>query len=382
MRTHSIVTAALLLTAAAPQVKAQSASAGTLRPSIAPRAGGSYSYSFSDDDSPRAVLGVSTSTSGSKRDTLGLLISTVAAGGPAEKAGIEEGNRISAINGVSLKVSAEDVEDWESSGVASRRFTRELGKAKVGDEVELKVYGGGQTRTVRVKLADSDSLYPNERRAYRIPKPEDRPALGVNLGSTGSKRDTIGVLVIGVTDDGPAAKAGIEEGSRIASINGVNLKLSKDDIDDNSMSSNKVNRLQREIAKLKPNDEVDLRVYAAGQYRNVKVKLGNQKELSKGRGGMVFISGGEGGMLMPTMSPVPPMAERQMRQEMERAMTGVRMQLRSMQGGELSPTKRTIVIPRTYNQQDDEQSLEEAARVRQEKVKVKGKSALTVSRSA
>ena len=381
MRTYSIVTAAMFLTASAPKVQAQSGSIGILRPSVAPRAG-TYSYSIGDD-APRAVLGVTTGTSGSKRDTLGLLVSVVAPGGPAEKAGIEEGNRISAINGVSLKVAAEDVEDWESSGVASRRFTRELGKAKPGDEVELKVYAGGQSRSVRVKLADSDSLYPNERRAFRMPKPEDRPALGVNLGSTGSKRDTLGVLVLGVTDDGPAAKAGIEEGSRIASINGVNLRQGKDDIDDNVMSSNKVNRLQREIAKLKPNDEVELRVYAGGQFRNVKVKLGNQKDLSKGRGGMVFMSGEGGGMMMPSMPAIPPMAEQQMRLELERAMSGVRMQAREMEG--MAPAmKRMLALPRTNNrQQEDEQLDEETARVRQvEKVKAKAKTALTVSRSA
>ena len=47
------------------------------------------------------MLGVSTSTAG-ERDTLGLFVSAVTPGGPAEKAGIEEGHRIAAINGVSL----------------------------------------------------------------------------------------------------------------------------------------------------------------------------------------------------------------------------------------------------------------------------------------
>ena len=42
----------------------------------------------SDDE--RAVIGVSTSSSG-ERDTLGLLITAVTEGGPAEKAGLEEG---------------------------------------------------------------------------------------------------------------------------------------------------------------------------------------------------------------------------------------------------------------------------------------------------
>ena len=81
-----------------------------------------YSYSF-DDNENRAVLGITTST-GSARDTLGVLVSSVTAGGPAEKAGIEEGNRISAINGVNLKLNPADVGDWDVSGAMGRRVTR------------------------------------------------------------------------------------------------------------------------------------------------------------------------------------------------------------------------------------------------------------------
>src|SRR4051794_9298821 len=74
------------------------------------------------DESPRAALGVSTSATGTKRDTLGLLITSVTRGGPAEKAGLEEGNRLAAINGVSLRANAADIEDYESSGTLSRRL--------------------------------------------------------------------------------------------------------------------------------------------------------------------------------------------------------------------------------------------------------------------
>src|SRR5919197_2978799 len=56
------------------------------------------------DDEPRAVLGISTNGSGSARDTLGVLVSSVVPNSPADKAGIEEGNRIASINGVSLSL--------------------------------------------------------------------------------------------------------------------------------------------------------------------------------------------------------------------------------------------------------------------------------------
>ena len=52
---------------------------------------------------------------------------------------------------------------------------------------------------------------------------QKRPAIGVQLGATGSVRDSIGVFVSRVTPNGPAEKAGIVEGDRIVSINGVDL---------------------------------------------------------------------------------------------------------------------------------------------------------------
>jgi serine protease Do len=257
-----------------------------------------FGFSF-DDDENRAVIGITTST-GSARDTLGVLVSSVAQGGPAEKAGIEEGNRIATINGVNLKLSPADVGDWDMSGALSRRVTRELGKLKPGDDVELRIYGGGQTRTVKLKTVAYDSLYRSTRHWHD--DGENRAALGVSLGSTGSKRDTLGVLVMWVDDDGPALKAGIEEGSRIAAINNVDLRVSREDAGDEMISSVKVQRLQRELEKLKPGDEVELRVYGDGRTRTVKVKTVAASKL--GRRGVIF---GGSGISIPRIAPMAPM---------------------------------------------------------------------------
>src|SRR5688500_19748089 len=80
----------------------------------------------------RAAIGVSTTATGTLRDTLGLMITSVTRGSPAERAGLEEGNRIQAINGVNLRANAADIEDAELSGSLTRRLTRELAKAKPG----------------------------------------------------------------------------------------------------------------------------------------------------------------------------------------------------------------------------------------------------------
>src|SRR6476661_4939021 len=142
------------------------------------------------DDANRAAIGISTTATGTLRDTLGLIITMVTRGSPAERAGIEEGNRIQAINGVNLRANAADIEYAEMSGSLSRRLTRALSKAKPGDEVELRVYREGRTQAIRVKTVDADSLF---RRGTSVrftrADAEDRPALGLSIQSSGSRRD-------------------------------------------------------------------------------------------------------------------------------------------------------------------------------------------------
>ena len=290
--------------------------------------GRAYSFVTSLDEN-RAVIGVTTST-GSVRDTLGVLISTVTTGGPAEKAGLEEGNRIAAINGVNLKLSAVDVGDWEMSSAMSRRLTRELGKVEPGAEVELRVYGGGQTRTVKVRTVAADSLYPSRFRVAMAD--DDRAVLGVSIGSSGSKRDTLGVLISALNDEGPAAKAGLEEGNRIAAINGVNLRVSREDAGDEFMSSAMVRRLEREMEKLKAGDDVTLRLYVgAGRFRDVTLKTVQASELPRG----TFRSFGGG------VAPRAPMTM-EMRRRLETEMEGARGLLRRAAPVIRSTTRITI----------------------------------------
>jgi len=50
------------------------------------------------------ILGLSTGASTSARDTLGVLVSSVAPNGPAERAGIQEGDRIASVNGATWAI--------------------------------------------------------------------------------------------------------------------------------------------------------------------------------------------------------------------------------------------------------------------------------------
>jgi hypothetical protein len=254
----------------------------------------------------RAALGIGTSATGTLRDTLGVMITSITRNSPAERAGLEEGNRLAAINGVSLRASAADVEDAELSGTLTRRLTRELSKVRPGDEVELRVYREGRTQSLRVKTADADSLFsPRAFRRLARSDWEDRPALGFSIGSSGSRRDTLGVLVVAVADSTPAARAGIEEGNRIAAINSVNLRVAREDAGDRYLGNARAQRLQREIGQLKPGDEVTLRVYSNGQFRDVRVKAARAGDLPRHAGNMMFMGGpGLFHHQLPSMPPI------------------------------------------------------------------------------
>ena len=302
MRHTRLLTAgAALLTMAAP-AEAQVTAVPAPRPEIAGKEG--RTFMIDRDDSPRAALGINTSSTGTRRDTLGLLITSIVRGGPAEKAGLEEGNRIAAINNVSLRANAADIDDYESAGTLSRRLVRELEKAKPGDEVELRVYREGRTQAMRVRTVSSDSLFKRSTTYRRVSREEmdERPALGIGLGSSGSRRDTLGVLVMSVQDSSPAAVAGLEEGNRIAAINGVNLRVAREDAEDAVLGRTRAQRLMREVSQLKPGDNVTLRVYANGQYRDVTMKVARAGDLPRSRG-MTYFGGWEG----PPMPPIAPM---------------------------------------------------------------------------
>jgi S1-C subfamily serine protease len=76
-------------------------------------------------DAP-SILGITVAASGTSRDTLGLLISPVTPGGPADRGGIDPGSRLAEVNNVSLRIAAADIGRRESEEGALRLLAREL----------------------------------------------------------------------------------------------------------------------------------------------------------------------------------------------------------------------------------------------------------------
>jgi len=153
--------------------------------------------------------------------------------------------------------------------------------------VECRVFRGG---------ARGDSVLRN-RIFYRMDSAmAKRAALGLELRTTGTKRDTLGVFVEAVTPKGPAETAGIIEGDRIASINGVDLRTSTGDTEDSYTNGLAAHRLSREVQKLSPGSRVNLRVYSGGRFRDVQVTAGKASDVMRLGNRFRFMMPGMDGM--------------------------------------------------------------------------------------
>ena len=130
------------------------------------------------------------------------------------------------------------------------------------------------------RSAGGDSL--RRKMVYRMDSAmAKRAALGLELRSTGTRRDTLGVFVEAVTPKGPAENAGIIEGDRIAAINSVDLRTAAVDVEDSYTNGLAAHRLTREVQKLTPGDRVTLRIYSGGRFRDVQVTAGKASEVMR-----------------------------------------------------------------------------------------------------
>jgi PDZ domain-containing protein len=133
----------------------------------------------------RAALGIELRATGTKRDTLGVFVAAVTPKGPAESAGIIEGDRIAAINGVDLRTAAGDTDDSYANGLAAHRLSREVQKLTPGNRVNLRVYSSGRFRDVQVTAGKaSDVMRLGGRFNFRVPGPDKMMEFGGPGGAT------------------------------------------------------------------------------------------------------------------------------------------------------------------------------------------------------
>jgi len=142
-------------------------------------------------------------------------------------------------------------------------------------------YSDGRVECRVYKRWPGDSAYRNMVVFKMDSALAKRAALGLELRTTGTKRDTLGVFVERVTPKGPAELAGIVEGDRIAAINGVDVRTSAADAEDDYATELGSRRLTREVQKLTPGTRATLRVWSGGRYHDVQVTTGKASEVMR-----------------------------------------------------------------------------------------------------
>jgi len=143
------------------------------------------------------------------KEVRGAIVSSVESGGPADRAGVQQGDVITAINGHPVN---------DSNGLRN-----EIAATAPGSRVTLTILRDGHERQIEATLAQ----LPGNRRASNDNTPsEERGKLGMSLepltpelaSQLGSKART-GVVVDDVAPGGPAADAGIRSGDIIRQVN-------------------------------------------------------------------------------------------------------------------------------------------------------------------
>jgi serine protease Do len=195
-------------------------------------------------------------------NALGVEVANVAEGSPAEKAGIERGD-------VVVRFRGETVQGVE-------HFVRLVRETPVGREVDLELASAGGKRTAKAVIGERSP------RLVRVPSPEvrmlfsepmdvdiPRPTMLVNSRTLGATLESVngqfaevfgvteGVLVREVDANGPAARAGVEAGDVITSIEGAAVVRTSDIRMELSRTSRERARMEVVRGKTRRNLEIE-----------------------------------------------------------------------------------------------------------------------------
>lgn len=145
------------------------------------------------------------------KDEKGALVADVAAGGPAEKAGIKRGDVIISFNGKQI----DEMNDLPFI----------VGSTPVGIKVDVDVIRNGRKKTCKVKIGELKEEKESQDVAKAKPElgmtvQEITPQLAESLGLS----QTTGLVVMQVERNSPAEEAGLKQGDIILEIDQVPAK--------------------------------------------------------------------------------------------------------------------------------------------------------------
>lgn len=119
-----------------------------------------FTWNFAPFGSSRARIGITLSTSATDADPQGARIESVLEDGPADRAGLQEGDIVTHINGRSLFDPLEDPKTEEEldldASVPSQRLLYLARNLEPGDEVEIRYLRDNQPRTASLQAEELD----------------------------------------------------------------------------------------------------------------------------------------------------------------------------------------------------------------------------------
>jgi S1-C subfamily serine protease len=212
-------------------------------------------------------------------ESKGFLVTDVNANSPADKAGIQGGDRIAKIDTINREIDLGGDIIIGIDGKPVRKIDDILTylerEKRVGEQVTLKLIRDGETleKTLTLeKRPDSENVFQigNQQLSLGVTGIDVNPTIAEAMNLTESK----GFLVTSVRANGPADNAGIQGGYKVEIINNTQYTLGGDlivGIDNKTI--NTVQDIKNYINTKSEGDIVNLKVIRDGEVKNVDAKL-------------------------------------------------------------------------------------------------------------
>ncbi len=146
----------------------------------------------------------------------GALVTRVESGGPAEKAGIQDGDVILKFNGVAVEKSSD--------------LPRIVGVTKPGSKVTISIWRKGAGRELTVGIAEVEADKVAQKAEKRNKKEQASNPLGIyvsDLSDAQRKEVPGGFGVVIDSVEGPAAQVGLRAGDIVLTMNNIDVKDAK-----------------------------------------------------------------------------------------------------------------------------------------------------------